>query len=404
MKSELEAGLTNRFFWPAMAAIAIIAAMTNSSRIGKLTIPPHIICLLVYVAFAGASVLWAFSPQISLIRYVQQVMVLTSIILPVMLAVRTADLMRGLFLCFALAAILNIFFVLGNSPTIVDQFKGYPGYFDGKNYLGEFSAIACLLALHETSHPGVRRVLGIIVLFVAALLIYLANSKTAMGLVVLVPILAGLTLFTRKMTRISPAILLLSIVVCYAVLARISGFSSNRLSYMLFGDSSFTGRTMIWDFASQMIDLRPLLGWGYQSFWWVGPGGPSISAPGFVKNMPNAHNGYYDTMLEMGYVGFALLLIFILATLHAIGRVADRDPARARLVLSLALYIILHNFLESLWMRGFEFLWVVFMIVTAEIGRYWQPLPKERAPYRSRIQKPASAPRQARFMHEADRK
>ena len=63
--------------------------------------------------------------------------------------------------------------------------------------------------------------------------------------------------------------------------------------------------------------------------------------------MPNAHNGYYDTMLEMGYVGLALLVIFIIATLHAIGRVADRDPARAWLVLSLALFIILYNFLES---------------------------------------------------------
>ena len=55
----------------------------------------------------------------------------------------------------------------------------------------------------------------------------------------------------------------------------------------------------------------------------------------------------YDTTLEMGYVGLAFLLVFIIATLHAIGRVADRDPARARLVLSLALFIILYNFLKA---------------------------------------------------------
>jgi exopolysaccharide production protein ExoQ len=70
-----------------------------------------------------------------------------------------------------------------------------------------------------------------------------------------------------------------------------------------------------------------------------------------------------------------LLVTFIIATLHAVGRVVDRDPARAWLVLSLALYVIFWNYLESLWMRGFEFLWVVFLIVAAEIGRYWQPLP-----------------------------
>jgi O-antigen ligase len=100
--------------------------------------------------------------------------------------------------------------------------------------------------------------------------------------------------------------------------------------------------------------------------------------------MPDGHNGYVDTKLELGYVGLVFLLVFIIATLHGIGRVADRDPARARLVLSLALYVILYNLLESLWMRGFEFLWVVFVILAAEIGRYWRPFPLSTAAYRSR--------------------
>jgi O-antigen ligase len=159
---------------------------------------------------------------------------------------------------------------------------------------------------------------------------------------------------------------------------------------MLYGDSTLTGRTIIWDFAQYEIARSPLLGWGYQSFWLV-PGSPAIEAPGWVKGMPNAHNGYYDTMLEMGYVGLAFLLVFIIATLHAIGRVADRDPRRGRLVLSLALFVILYNYFESYWMRGFEFLWVVFVIVAAEIGRYWRPFPLRRAVFKSRSQKPGSS-------------
>ena len=132
------------------------------------------------------------------------------------------------------------------------------------------------------------------------------------------------------------------------------------------------------------------MGWGYQSFWLVPDSLAIVEAPGWVKETPNADNGYYDTMLEMGYAGLAFLVLFIIATLHAIGRVVDRDPARARLVLSLALFIILYNFFESLWMRGFEFLWVVFVIVAAEIGRYWRPLPLKRVAYRSRSQRPGS--------------
>src|SRR5262245_28350726 len=142
LQSVMETRPENRIFWPAMAAISVVLAVRNRSRLGTLTWPPHIICLLAYLAFAGASVLWAFRPELSFIRFVQQVMIVTSIVLPAMLAVRTADLMRGLFLCFALAAILNVFFVLGNAPSIVKVLDGYPGYFLGKNYLGEFSAIA----------------------------------------------------------------------------------------------------------------------------------------------------------------------------------------------------------------------------------------------------------------------
>jgi exopolysaccharide production protein ExoQ len=388
LQSMMEPRLEHRIFWPAMAAISVVLAVRHRSRFGRLTLPPHLICLLAYVAFAGASVVWAFKPEVSFIRFAQQAMILTSVVLPCMLAVRTADLMRGLFLCFAFAAILNVFFVLGNPPSIVMAYNGYPGYFMGKNYLGEFSAAAFLLSLHEILYHGLRRALGIIVLVVTTSLLFLSDCKTAFGLALFVPFVAGLTLIAGKRMRISPAIVLLSIAVCYVALSKLSGFDIYRLSYILYGDSSLTGRTVIWDFASWEIDRRPFLGWGYQSFWLVGPDAPSIvDAPGWVKTMPNAHNGYYDTMLELGYVGLTLLVTFITATLHAIGRLADLDLRRAWLALSLALFIILYNFLESQWMRGFEFLWVVFAIVAADTGRYWRAFrPDDHSQRRHRFQ------------------
>lgn len=387
-----ETRLDTRIFWPVMAAISVVLALQQYSRLRRLTWPPHIICLLAYLALAGASVLWSFNPMVSTIRFAQQAMIVTSIVLPALLASPTADMVRGLFLlCFAPAAILNIFFVINNSPSIVAALKGYPGFFLGKNYLGEFSAIPFLLALHEMYYSGLRRALGIVIVVIAALLLYLSNSKTAFGLALVVPCLATLTLIVRKITRISPAILLLSIPLLYMLLSSVSNFSIERISYMLYGDSSLTGRTVIWDFANYEIARRPLLGWGYQSFWFAGPGAPSITdAPSWVGTMPDAHNGYVDTKLELGYVGLVLLLVFISTTLHGVGRIADRNPARAWLVLSLALFIIAYNFFESLWMRGYEFLWLLFVIVAAEIARYWQPFRPAMAAYGSRIPRPGS--------------
>jgi O-antigen ligase len=367
----LEARPEPRIFWPIMTAISVALALNYRSR---LAFPAHIICLLTYLAFAGLSVLWSFSPDHSFIRYIQQVMVITSIVIPVILAARDLDITRLLFFCFAFSLIINVAFVLRGSVTMADNGAklvdiGYEGYFEGKNYLGECATVAFLLALHETFQRGWRRVAGVVVGVVAIWLVNLSQSKTAFGLALLCPVLAWLTLHARRLTRASPALILLSIPICWIILSSISNFGMPRLSYMLYGDSTLTGRTTIWDFAQDEIGRRPLLGWGYQSFWLV-PDSPSVSdAPGWVKKMPNAHNGYYDTMIEMGYVGLLLLLIFLLTTLHALGRIADRDWPRAQLLLTLTLFIILFNFFESLWMRGFEFLWVVFVIVAADIGR-----------------------------------
>jgi exopolysaccharide production protein ExoQ len=413
-ESSLQALMTprleNKIVWPVLAAISLVLAVRNRSR---LTFPPHIICLLAYLAFAGASVLWAFRPEVSFTRFVLQVTILTSILLPAVLAVRTADMMRGVFLCFALASILNFFIVLAQPPIMVtDEFHhevifGHPGYFSMKGTLGEFAAIAFLLSVHEMLYPGLRRALGVIVVVIATYLMFVSDSKGSLGIVLIAPLLAQLTLLVGKnrffslaprapsiKMRISPAIVLLPVLICYEVLARIPGLNLiNRISFMLFKNYTLSGRTVIWDFVNYEIGRRPLLGWGFQSFWLVGPDAPSVvEAPGWVKIMPSAHNGYLDTMLDTGYVGLALLAIFIFATLHAIGRVADRDPARAWLVLSLALFIILTNIIESGWMHGSDILWVPFAILAAEIGRYSQPFrPDGRSQHRHRLRPTDSA-------------
>jgi exopolysaccharide production protein ExoQ len=379
----------NRFFWPALAAISLVLAGRNRFRV---SLPPNIVCLLAYLAFAGASVLWAFRPELSFIRFTQQVMILTSIVLPALLAVRTADMMRTLFLCFAFASILNVFFVLGRTPSAANNENfGYTGLFADKNSMGQSAAIACLLALHEMFYPGRRRALSIIVVVVATILLFLSNSKTSLALAFCAPFLAGLTLIIGRKMRISSATVLLSILFCYALLSSVSGFNMSRISYMLYSNPDFSGRTYLWDFVQYEIARRPLLGWGYQSFWLVGPDGPSVvDSSGWIKVMPHAHNGYLDVRLETGLIGFALFASFIITTLYAIGRMADFNPVRAWIALSLALFVIFDNFLETIWMRGFNVLWVVFVIVAAEAGRYSRSFLPTMAAYGSRTPRPSS--------------
>jgi O-antigen ligase len=328
------------------------------------------ICLLVFVAFAGASVLWAFRPEASFVRFVQLMMMLSAVVLPAMLATRTVDLMRGMFLCFAAGAILNI--LVGHQAP-----DGYSGFLRGKNELGEFSGIAVLLALHETLYPGLRRVFGIAIMVAATLLLLWSESKTSFALALVCPVLAAAIWVLRRAARVSPAITFGSALLCYFVISSVSNINSTYLTQLLYGDSTFTARTVIWDFAFSEIAHRPLFGWGYRSFWLVGTDAPSVvEAPDWVGSMPNGHNGYFDTILDLGYIGLALLMVFIFATLHAIGRIADSERRRAWMMLSVALFIIIHNCLETSWMRGDNTLWMVFVIVAVEAARYARASPR----------------------------
>jgi exopolysaccharide production protein ExoQ len=341
-------------------------------------VPFHVICLLAFFALAGASVLWAFKPELSFTRYAQQALIITSILLPVLLAAQTTDVMRALFLCFAFGLALNILLGFGGPAN-----KSFEGYFLNKNALGQFAALAFFLALHETLYRGSRRVLGVIMVVVSVAVLYFSHSKTSLGIALFAPVLAGITITIRKATRISLAVIISLIPIVYVLLSTMAVFDMYRLSYLLYGDATFSARTLIWDFALYEISHRPYLGWGYQSFWLVGPDGPSIvDGRGWVATMPQAHNGYLDTILQMGYAGLVLLVVCIFATIHAIGRVADRDGGRAWILLTIVLFVALHNFLESTWMRGSEMLWLMFLVVAADIGRYWKQSSFLATPYK----------------------
>jgi exopolysaccharide production protein ExoQ len=365
----LESHLDNRIFWPVMVTISIAVAVWNRSRLGKLA-TPHMIWLLVYLAFAGTSVLWAFQPGPSLVRFTQQVMVVISIALPAMLA---RDMSRSLFLCFALILILNILFAPPPNET------GWGGYFLDKNSLGQFTAIAFILALHEALYPGFRRAVGMLIVVIASTILFLAGSKTSLGFAFLAPLLAAATLIIKRTTRISPAIIIFTIVT-FGV------YFKGKVGWYIFHDTTFTGRTLIWDFLLQEIESRPLLGWGYQSFWLV-PNSPAFQAPGWVSLMPEGHNGYMDVTVELGYVGLACLIMFIMTALHAAGRLANRDPARAWLMLSLIIFVIAHNLLETSWMRGYNLVWMVFLVTVGQVAGYSQLSPLKTPAHNSRIRR-----------------
>ena len=127
---------------------------------------------------------------------------------------------------------------------------GYQGYFDGKNYLGECAAVAFLLSVHEILQRGWRRALGVIVAVIAILLVFLSNSKTAFGLALIcsIPGLAYVD-YQKNNAHFSGDNSIVHTTCATSYCPAYLTSTMNRISYMLYGDSTLTGRTIIWDFA-----------------------------------------------------------------------------------------------------------------------------------------------------------
>jgi O-antigen ligase len=346
------------------------------------------LCLLAYLLLAGASIGWAYSQEYALQRFVKELLILAPLILPFSQFEPRTEIFSKIFECYTLSILLNMVFVLNQSPMLVGSNEAsgslaYPGYFAFKGYLGECASIAIMMAVFELL-LGRRRILSLMVIPISIWLLIASKSKGSLAITILAMAMSSGALLIHKLVKKSLALIIGVVPLAYFVWSLLTENLINKLSYSIYGNPTLTGRTLIWDFVNYEISRHPAFGWGFQSFWLVGPQAPSVvDAPGWIKDMPYTHNGYLDTELQTGYVGLLILFTFLFATIHSIGRVRERSPRRAWLLLSIALYIMLTNFLEAVWFEP-DPLWVLFVLVMAESCHYNQNSRVKRLPARTK--------------------
>lgn len=350
----------NILFWPLMAILALTLFLKDRARAdyGFFRSLP-IASLLAYLAFSALSVTWAYSPDLSFSRLIVQALALVVILLPNAMRGRAKTAMPGVYLCLVAAIAVSSVFVLTTPPSPI----GHPGYFTHKQELGLLAAIGIITSGYELLQGGWRRVVAVITMGVAFWLVVESESKSALAFAVFSLGCSWVILLVCKMTRLTPAIIVGTVVIA-------SMFVSNpieRLGYRLYGDASLTGRTGIWAYIDYQISHRPWFGWGFHSYYFV-PNSPHIHAPGYVREMPSSHSGYMELKLETGRIGYWIFLIYIYASLHLLERVRRIDPVRAWFFLSFQLFAILINLTDSGWFI-LSALWMLYALVVAESVR-----------------------------------
>ncbi|MCA9128646.1 MAG: O-antigen ligase family protein [Planctomycetales bacterium] len=132
--------------------------------------------------------------------------------------------------------------------------------------------------------------------------------------------------------------------------------------------STLTGRIPIWFEIVEHIQEKPLLGYGYGAFW----------SPKRVHNLSyildwqfsNAHSIYLETLVNLGAVGFALLLMVIVAVFkRGVGILRVSRDTGVAFTLSLFAMGALNGLVEAIFVNvGFQML--ILLIGSFQIAYY----------------------------------
>ena len=127
-------------------------------------------------------------------------------------------------------------------------------------------------------------------------------------------------------------------------------------------DASLTDRTEIWQdlFA---VDINPVIGAGFESFWL----GPRLDA--LWKKWwwhPNqAHNGYIETYLNLGWLGVFILTGVLIATFRKCRLELLRNVDFGRFRLGVLLAILTYNYTEASF-KGVHLVWTLFYMIAID--------------------------------------
>ncbi|TWT95839.1 O-Antigen ligase [Botrimarina colliarenosi] len=113
---------------------------------------------------------------------------------------------------------------------------------------------------------------------------------------------------------------------------------------------SLTGRVPLWEELLEYSRKKPLLGYGYEGFWTQDRIAAIMKSQKW--SLQNAHNSYFEIVLQLGFVGLFFAVWFLLASAAALSAAnrLTRDPGYAFAfgVLTLGVF---NSLLESLFIK-----------------------------------------------------
>jgi exopolysaccharide production protein ExoQ len=327
--------------------------------------------VLLFFAYCAISIFWSDYSFVAFKRWTKAIGDLAIVLVVITDLEPTVAIQRVLarmaFLLLPLSVLLIKYFPdIGRSYNPWTGVPFYGGVTTFKNQLGETCLVAGLgsvwcfvMTCRERKGRDRLRHLAAhaIIIGMAIYLFLIANSVTSFSCFVFGSTLIVLTSLRLIRRRPAAVHLLVSGLIALALCAIF--LPGANLVQSVGRDSTLTGRTAIWA-ASMSVVRSPLIGAGFESFWtgdrltriWT-----LIDEPGIQE----AHNGYLEVYLNLGWLGVILLTVLIIGGYRNIMTVFRQDRKAGTIRLALFTGGLIFSFTEA-GFRMMSPIWIAFLL------------------------------------------
>jgi len=341
------------------------------------------IWFVILFLFMLMSILWSDYPNVSVKRVIKSfgaaIMALIVLTEQKPLQAMITLLRRSAYFLIPLSIVtIKYYRNIGISWDWSGSAVSWQGVTMSKNILGQVAMTSAFCFLQERMYMRKGKSGRLIDYLYLLMSIYLLKgSDDAVSMTSLSVFVLGLFFFWRlhKMKMHQGRIKFFVMTMCLVIFSllftviwhTLSPFSEKSLMGMVIlamgRDLTLTGRTEIWADVFEIASRSPVMGVGYGAFWID----RLVNIP-WTENLTwtlgQAHNGYIDTFLQLGWVGTFLLIIASISAMLKITGTSQFNFEYTCFRLTFILVILYVNITESTFLRGDHNMWFLFLLAT----------------------------------------
>lgn len=362
----LEGNPLDRNLYLALLALGVIVLVKRRQQVARL-LRANMPAVL-FFSYCAVSILWSDYPGVSFKRWIKAlgdpVMVLVVLTDPNRAAAVRRLLARVGYLLVPLSVLVIKYFPsLAVWYSEAEGKQVISGVAADKNALGTICML-CGLAFHWRALAAWRdrgssdRVRHLLVQgTLLAMVIWLLSKANSMTSLVCFVLAAGLMMATSFPAVVRKRAALSFLVAAILTVATLPMFLTGATGLLdtIGRDATFTGRAQIWRDALA-VDNDPVVGAGFESFWL----GASLDE-GRSFHVNEAHNGYLEVYLNLGWVGVFLLGVVVIRGYQNVLATLRMNLDEGRLGLAYWVAALVYSLTEA-GFRMMNVVWICFLL------------------------------------------